>query len=73
MSAFCCAMRQRFIVAIVGVNPSVPEPIELFDYIVKFENENGGSTIGFKFCPWCGKPINHAVDPTYETTPPKVE
>ena len=70
MIGYCCNMRQRMIVGIVGVNQQVPEPVEIVDFVVSFTNQLGGTTIGFKFCPWCGKPINYATDPHRETSPP---
>lgn len=73
MNPFCCAMRQRFVVAIVGVNPNVAEPTEVVDFVVDFQNESGGTTLGFKYCPWCGKPLNYATDSHYKTSPPSTE
>lgn len=68
MTTHCCALREYFVVAVVGVTKNIA-PIEIGDYVTDFHNEHGRMTIGFKFCPWCGVKINHEVDPIRITTP----
>jgi hypothetical protein len=66
-STHCCALRDYFVVAIVGTLKQ-QAPVEIADFVTDFHNEKGKTTIGMKFCPWCGAPIRHGIDPTKVTT-----
>lgn len=70
MSSYCCVLRDYFAVAIVGVTKK-EMPVEVADFVTNFHNEHGKTTVGFKFCPWCGARINHQADPVKITTPNK--
>ena len=53
----CCEMRKRFIVAIVREDKLADQPKDLVDFIIDWEHTP--PIIGIKFCPFCGKTIDH--------------
>lgn len=58
MSAFCCRMRERYVLGIVGENPRVETPVEAADFIdFDAEHPDGKCVVKIKFCPFCGKPV----------------
>lgn len=69
MSEYCCAMRDKFLVGIVAVNPDVPEPSDLIDFI-DFDVVRGDKkpVIKIRFCPFCSKAI---AGPFRMIDPPK--
>lgn len=54
-SSYCCPMRARFLVAIVGVDQRSPEPLELADYVLQW---SPSIIVGIRFCPFCGTVID---------------
>lgn len=61
--AFCCAMREYFVLAILR-NPKIKkEPSEIVDFVSMGE---AGPVIRIRFCPFCGKPID-GNQPTRES------
>lgn len=51
-AGFCCAMRQHFLIGIVGTRKG-DAPVDVADFMVCFEPP----VIAIKFCPFCGKAI----------------
>ncbi len=51
---YCCKMREKYVVSVVAVNQSLPDPVDIIDYI-DFDNKspNGKPIICLAFCPWC--------------------
>lgn len=61
--AFCCSMREYFILAILR-NPHIEkEPAEVVDFVSMGEN---GPVLRIRFCPFCGKTID-GNQPTRES------
>jgi len=54
---FCCEMRRKFLVNIVREDRDVPTPTELADFVLDWERDR--PLIGIKYCPFCGKLIDH--------------
>lgn len=52
---FCCPMRKKFLVGIVAVDISVPDPLDLADFILDWGGEGKPILIAMRFCPFCGK------------------
>lgn len=69
-SAFCCAMRERFLVGIVAENAAVPNPSDLVDFLdFEAKSEVGKPIIRTRFCSFCGARI--AADPLRVFDPPR--
>jgi hypothetical protein len=51
-------MREKFVVGVVAVNASLPDPVDIVDFM-DFENKspNGHPIIYMSFCPWCGSKL----------------
>lgn len=61
---YCCNMREKFVIGIVGNRTDIPVPIDVADFIINFSHpQTGKPVIGIKFCPFCGVRINHNTDP----------
>ena len=58
---YCCPMRARFIVQIVAEDRSQKQPKDLVDFIVDWEHSP--PVIAIKYCPFCGKQIDHDHEP----------
>jgi hypothetical protein len=53
---FCCKMREKFLLGIVGINESMPDPPDLIDFIDwDLKREDGKPVVRIRFCPFCGK------------------
>lgn len=58
MSSFCCKMREKYLIAIVADNPTVPHPVEAVDFTdFDRKSSDGKPVLVIKFCPFCGKPV----------------
>ncbi len=59
---FCCAMRRKFLVQIVGEDPSLPNPVDLVDFL-DFDicRVDRMPVIRIRFCPFCGKAADGPV------------
>lgn len=55
MSNYCCGMRERFVVGIVGVNEDAKDPPEIVDFAIAFSPR---LVIAIKYCPFCAKQID---------------
>ncbi len=55
---YCCAMRSKFILAIVGERRDMPTPVDVVDF-QDFDNPlpDGTPVLRIKYCPFCGKII----------------
>lgn len=57
-NGYCCSMRRKFLVGIVGEDTSLPLPTEAADFIDFDEPpENGQVTMRIRFCPFCGQKV----------------
>ena len=55
---YCCKMREKFVVGILGINPTVPEPVDLVDFLdFDVKTPGGRPILHIKYCPFCGKLI----------------
>jgi len=54
---YCCGMRRKFLIAIVGERKDAPTPIDIVDFILDFDRPR--PLVGIRFCPFCAKPIDH--------------
>lgn len=53
-------MRDHFLIGIVGTKADSPTPVDVADFVVRWEGER--MLMGIKFCPFCGKQINWNTD-----------
>lgn len=51
---YCCRMRQKFLVGILGEDVGVEAPLELADFVVNWEPK---PCLSLRFCPFCGTRI----------------
>jgi hypothetical protein len=55
---YCCKMREKFVVGIIGVNADVPEPVDLIDFLdFDVKTPGGRPILHIRFCPFCGKSV----------------
>ncbi len=54
-------MRARFIIQIAAQDLNFPEPAEIPDFIIDWEQPV--PVMAIKFCPFCGKQIDHNNEP----------
>lgn len=53
--SFCCEMRRRFLISIVGEFLEAPKPKDLVDFLdFDQKDQEGKPIIRIKFCPFCG-------------------
>lgn len=69
---WCCQMRRKFLIGIVGHMNTVPDAVDVVDFM-DFERtaESGAPILRIRFCPWCGKSLpgdapRHETDFTQE-------
>lgn len=56
--AYCCPMREKFVLGIVAEALDVPTPVDAADFMDFDEAaEDGRPILRIKFCPFCGKPV----------------
>lgn len=56
--AYCCSMREKFVLGIVAEREDLPTPVDAADFMDFDEiTEDGRSVLRIKFCPFCGKPV----------------
>ena len=56
--AYCCKMREKFLLGIVAERSDIPTPVDAADFIDFDATLHGGRLIiEIKFCPFCGKMI----------------
>jgi hypothetical protein len=53
---FCCAMRAKYLLGLVGVFQDCPVPAEFPDFVLDWGCKAEGKPMVFaiKFCPFCG-------------------
>lgn len=63
---YCCSMRAKFVLAIVGERADVPTPVDVVDF-QDFENAlpDGTPVLLIKYCPFCGKTPGKELRTTY--------
>lgn len=62
-NAYCCAMREKYLLGIIAINRAVKDPADLVDFVdFDARTEDGRPVIRIKFCPFCGKVITR-TDP----------
>ena len=63
---FCCRMRAKFLLGIVGADDKVDIPeIDLVDFIIDWEGTK--PLIGIIYCPFCGKKIDYSTQQLRDT------
>lgn len=62
MSAFCCSMREHFVLGIVAQRREGPAPVDVMDFVdLEKQTDYGRPVIRIKFCPFCGKAVDGPV------------
>lgn len=51
----CCAMRNHFLVGVVGYKKDEPFPADLPDFVVSWEPQ---ILLAIRYCPFCGKDVS---------------
>lgn len=56
---FCCEMRKKFLVGIIGVDVSVPLPTDAVDCVLDWGDPDKGKPLllAIAYCPFCGKKL----------------
>lgn len=56
---YCCKLREKFVIGIVGVNEDLPDPVDIVE-LIDFEKKspNGFPIIYLPFCTFCGRKID---------------
>lgn len=56
MDAYCCMMRAKFVLGIVGERRDMPTPVDVIDF-QDFDNclPDGTPILKIKYCPFCGQ------------------
>ena len=55
---FCCKMREKYVVSIVGVAENIPEPVDIVDHLdFDIKSPNGFPIIYLSYCAFCGAKI----------------
>lgn len=64
---WCCPMRQKYLMGIVGEVTELPTPSEVVDFLDFDKTTTGGAPLlRTRFCPWCGKAMGPDA-PRHET------
>lgn len=58
---FCCTMRERFLISIIGEDKNAPQPENLVDFVIDWERNL--PLIAIAYCPFCGAKIDITKDP----------
>lgn len=58
--SYCCAMRQHFVLGIVGVRANEEMPVDMVDYVIEWEPQ---LVVAIHYCPFCGEGIATDKDP----------
>lgn len=54
--SYCCKMREKFLLGIIGERSDIPTPTEAVDFIdFDAQREDKKPVLMIKFCPFCGK------------------
>lgn len=62
MNAFCCKMREKYLIGIVAENRDIPQPVEAGDFIdFEMPHPEGKLVIRIKYCPFCGQVVKGPV------------
>ena len=71
MTTYCCPMRRRFLVQVVGEDPAAPEPADLIDFIdFDAKRPDNKPVIRIRFCPFCGRPATGPLRTARNLPPP---